>query len=465
MNAAHFLRLYHQSSKEVVELLKHFKVIEPELPETSEVVCEFDEFTILSKDGVRLLWDALTNSEYLRAALLLQFLKSKNIPSITRSLYYFETQLIEEIINILTKEHDKNSADAFTAASILPFDYLNHFKNNFSIEAIVNLFKNMKKSNLTCRHQKQISLFIEEESKFCEYKQLQDILWDVPNFETVELFINNLGNELQKIAVAHLEANINQLNPELLTQLDLDEGTLETLTAKLNQLKLKEDSENLKSNFTEFFDRLMKSIQTSIRSNEIKIDEVLYNKLDAIAEAAPSSSLFKELSDKFQQITTNKTNIIFTIHRNELAALNSKTQIPIGSRLYLAVKLIDVLINYRKDCLIVENLQILSEKFFTTWIEGISASLKQIQETEKDELIPLIWLSDHLLSIKASADEQILKALEINQMDTKTKYKNQAALLAGIFELEKISTPKLHTDNLTNISNNNNTLLPHFIPK
>jgi len=205
----------------------------------------------------------------------------------------------------------------------------------------------------------------------------------------------------------------------------------------------------------------MKSIQASIRANETKIDESLQSKKDSVYTLLLPSNP-KDIQNILQvllQTLRNKSNIIFTIHRNELAALNSKKESnPIGSRLYLAILLIRKLFEGDHDALgsiISELLQMIMD----AWISNLQQTFTQLKELNND-FFALSWLSNHFtgLSVRYEDAEIVLASLGFCVQELKTKYSNQAALLSGLFESERVALKSSEVDEPKSTN-----LLTHFI--
>lgn len=477
LNSAHFLRLYNQTSTEAVEMIKN-KHLKIEKSEPEEVFNHDDIASkIISENGLRLLWDALANSEILRASLLLEYMKTHANFS-KESLEYFESQLLTSIINILSKEQaDADFVGKTFAALKCKGHLIEYLKLELSKDALnglnraTNVYKNLK--TVSSPPIGTVYLFIESESNFCEYSHLKDIKYEIPENS---LSLIELKETIKNLTADFLTKNLDNLpaiDPDVLNILECDEGLAKTIMNKSNEAKLKGTVEKLKIELVELFDRLMKVLQSSIRSNSIAMDEVLNTRFMEICEHLKTSdNFYKDLEDllkSLHQSVLNKSNIIFTIHKNELMALNSNRQVPIPSKLYFAVRLCNDLISIVRDesncdsrvLLVKEIEQLIIKKFYEMWFNDISSAFIKLRETN-NELFALSWLSDSFLVLQVSEEDKknALGSLNINLDEIKVKYFAQAALLAGLLEPEKIPTPKLQA---MTVSESTSQLLPHFI--
>ena len=483
LNSAHFLRLYNQSSQKVIEEFKESAKSEIiDFVKESKESSESDTTDILQVHGLRLLWDAFYNSEFLRSVLISRFLKSTNLFKM-ESLKYFEDQFIEKIYKIIMNANE-GSVDELDMLSALfltseySYSLLNRVKSNFSgknleieLPAIGQFYSKMSNYN-TKRCDSPCFLFIERESNFCEFPQLRPLKTD-----EIGIFadLNKFKNDLKQFVTDELMRNVengiesaNLMNIELLKQLELDETVIETITNKFNDFKEKGNLEKLKFELFDLFDKLMKSIQASVRANETKIDEALLNRKDSVyklLDDSPNPDILESLLKTLLQTLRNKSNIIFTIHRNELAALNSKRETNlIGSRLYLAIVLIRNIFNgghasEQLSSIISE----LSKIFMDSWISDLQIPFTLLS-THHNELFALSWISSHFINLNVSfADsEVVLNAFGFRIQEVKTKYSNQAALLSGLFESQKVPSPILKSSDIP--EKKSIQILPHFIP-
>ena len=437
---------------------------------------------MVEKNGLRLLWDSFDNLEFLRASLLLEFLKN-NQKTKVESLNYFESQLKDMLIKLLiTEQKDSDLVSGVITATFIittSNDLIEYFKSELAKDIkkgsnqIINFYNNLKQYNLPSQDE-TIPLFIEKETEFCEYPQLKDIKSKVPNVidESSELR-GNLKNFTTSFFTINIDKLLSQpsMTFEDLEGLELEEQLVNNILNKFNELKLKGNSEKLRIDFTDLFDKLMKFIQSTIRSNYLLVlDENLKTKYKTVCDNLKTYLISVEeveiILKSFNQTILNKSNIIFTIHRNEISALNSKREIPIPSKLLLAVNIctsIDKECQQQTDNLLYKYLEenIIS-RFYEMWFNDISATFEKLKN-ENNEIFALSWLSDAFLSLQISNEYKIatLKSLNIDEEDMRNKYFPQTALLTGLLEPEKILTPKLKS---STISESTRELLPHFIP-
>lgn len=477
------MRLYHQSSKEASEILKgHSNVPEAEHITKLDKLHHSDE--TIAKNGLRLLWDSLESLDILRSNLLLNYLKKSGLIN-SKSLEYFEFRLAAKCFEIVSQERDENECHIITSAFCAITNHLiiEHLKTGFSDETsyvlnvIINMHANMKM--LTPIPCDSVHFFFETDSNFCEFSQLKDIDQLIPDFKALKDRMEVLKLAIRDICTEYLKTfleNNQSIDCTLLEKLDLDAKFTDDIAKKMNEVKLKGSSEKLKSDLSDFFDRLMKSIQASIRSNVCFMDETLKTKFKVICNSLEESKLLKRtdfiaLIRSFSQTITNKSNIIFTIHRNELAARNKTSSIPLPSNIYLGVKLCHNLIEKLLECdndLVIalgEELRLMvSNNFLKTWLNDIASVYEKIK-FDINEFFALIWLSDCFttLQIPINHKETVIDHLGIDINRIKTQFSTQAALLAGILQpSQQIPTPKLQSSNLTNSSVD---LLQHFIPQ
>ena len=470
LNSAHLLRLFHQSSKEANDILNNqTKRIEPESAELKSENNDEEVITsILRKNGLRLLWDALDNCELLRASLMVEYLKTRLAESddSIASLKYFESQLTDKFFHVLTNE--QTNCDFVKALNPSFSDrFIEFLMSELSKDVIkgsvkiINFYNNLKLQSNTCE---SISLFLEQESNFCEYPQLQYIKASRIN---QKFNVNELKNNVKSATEKFFTEKIDELPPidlELFKGLELDDEVVNSISKKVHELKLKGNTEKLRSELSDFFDKLMKSIQNVIRSNSASffVDEALKEKFASIYGTLEESLEIEPILKSFNQIISNKSNIIFTIHRSELSALNSKREIPIPSKLFLACFICDSLLqNGRKNNIFSKYInQQIKNKFYEMWLIDMKTTLNHLK-ANNNEIFSLAWLSDSFLTLQIPNElkSDVLIALGIE--DVKSKYLPQAALLSGLFEPETISTPKLQ---YLNTSESTSELLPHFVP-
>jgi hypothetical protein len=436
---------------------------------------------ILNRNGLRLLWDAFDNLELLRASLIIQYLKNNNVSYSTHAIHresldYFESKLTDKIIQILTEEQTNDHFVSLTIEA-LSSSYSNrlleYLKSQLATDLIngsvkiINLYNNINRQSRTCESI-NLLLFVETESNFCEYPQLQNI--KIQANQSVNKA--ELKKDIKCFTSNFFTVNIDKLpaiDPEILKGLELEDELLNNILIKFKESKLKGNSEKIRSHLSDLFDKLMKSIQSTIRSNSVSVfDDSLKEKFKFVFETLENSHVPSEEIElifiSFDQIISNKSNIIFTIHRNELSAVNSRRETPIPSKLYLASKTlaynVDKLSNSNLAVeLLLKYIEQIKNKFYETWLNDIKITFNQLKE-KNNEIFALIWLSESFLSLQISNDHMphILTSLNIESI--KSKYFAQAALLTGLFEPERILTPKLQDLNLSEPSRE---ILPHFI--
>ena len=472
LNAAHFLRLYNQSSQAIATELKHYSNFTcsevDETIEESNLDCVTE---ILKKHGLRLLWDAFYNSEFLRSLLILEFLKSSNLLC-DESLDYFKKQLIEKVSKAILGGFECGN-DVLSAVFLSP-EYANSLliEIKFSLSskniqaALPSLAQFYSKLGNINRDRSPFHLFTEKDSNYCEFPHLKQIKTDAVNLcADLNGFKAQLKEFVTEQLLKSLETSTEDTNVEILRQLEIDEKVIKTITDKISEFKIKGTSEKLKFELFELFDKLMKSIQTTVRTNEIKFDEALQNRTDSVCALLIESSNpdIDPLLPTLLQTLQNKANIIFTIHRNELAALNSKRENnPIGSRLYLAIVLIRKLFK-DKQVLFEPIISELINIFLDAWISDINSAFNNLR-AKHEELLSLSWLSIHFINLNVNANEieTILSSLGFSTQEIKSKYFDQAALLSGLVEPEKAPSPPLKASQVTE-TNAHEQLLPHFI--
>ena len=178
----------------------------------------------------------------------------------------------------------------------------------------------------------------------------------------------------------------------------------------------------------------------------------------------------------FQPILTNKSNIILTIQRNELASLNSKLEIPIGSKSYLAVQLCNQIKLYIQQeysqsstpaisCILTELNDRIVSIFFNHWITEIRATFLTL--TNANEPMALYWLSDLFIRLHVTPEDSQIALKDLNLIDNIIikKYPNQAALFIGLQEPEKIKISVTNSPHFSGqLTKPSKPLLPHFVP-
>ena len=442
----------------------------------------------LKKNGLRLMWDALMNREHLRATLILQYFKESEILNDSSSLNYFELQLKDSLMDFIMFEDAQIISESLIAISILLVDssscFIQKFKNdllsNFDkiIFNCISLFKNIEigrgNSNYYTAEPIPVHLFIEDETKFCEFPQLKDISVIPSNLSDKDVFkiLNDFKIEIKRIINEYLLNNPGVILKgsgssiaslySALDQLELDEN----VTFHLKQIKFKEDFEKFKYQYTDFFDNFMKSVQLSLKTLHDKVDtlSLLEKKrsiLDILKESKEieASEEFKILIENSRKVSRNKLNIIFTINRNGNGTKS----------LQIAMKYIQSFCSDAGESefsggsdVISREIGCIYEMFFTAWMEDIKVEYGK-RVSEENELFALIWISNLLLKLSIKEKIQVLESIGISHATVnetiKTKYPHQLALLSGIIEAEKPSTPKLKHAQLPP---SNTLLLPHF---
>lgn len=467
MNAAHFLRLYHQSSQKIVNELEHYSDdVAVDFVETASAA---DTEDILKEHGLRLLWDTFYNSDFIRSLLILDFFKSSKVFE-EESLYYFKSQLIEKACEIIISGNE---------CDVIPAIFHNQECANFLLDqieiilpskrlgialpALARFYSKLDNSNNGIL---PLYLFIEKDSNFCEFPQLRQLKAGTDDFRAD---LNKFKAQFKQIISAELLRNLEtakDVEIEVLRQLELDENVIETITDKVTEFKAKGTYAKMKLELSDLFDKLMKSIQTAIRSNEINIDEALRIRKDSVytlLAVSPNPTDIESLLPPLWQILKNKSNIIFTIHQNELNALNSKKgNDPIASRLYLAILLIREL--FESDQNVLSIVSELSKMFMDAWISDIQKTFTYLSELHS-QIFSLSWLSAQFIGLNVDFKdaELVISSLGFHYQEIKTKYYSQAALLSGLFESEKVPSPALKSTEVSEARQQQRELLPHFI--
>ena len=366
-----------------------------------------------------------------------------------------------------------NCESSMFSAILLESEYsnllFNQIRNNFSckkldqqIPAIAHFYTKLNE-NINTEPQ-NVYLFIEKDTMYCEFPQLKEILTDNVRFNADKDGFKTLLREFITEELLKNIENISDTTIEHLKVLEIDEKTIQTITDKINEVKSKGNLDKLKHELSDLFDKLMKCIQMSVRTNEITIDETLQIRKDSVYKLLADSQDLESLLQPILQTLKNKSNIIFTIHRNELTALNSKREIdPIGSRLYLAIRIIRRVFDDKEESALDPILNTLSKLFMDSWISDLQAPFNHLL-TLHNELFALSWLSNHFISLQVTFEdsELVLNALGHQVQDLKTKYSSQAALLSGLFQAQQVPSPQLKSSDIPETKTAQ--LLPHFIP-
>jgi hypothetical protein len=434
--------------------------------------------SVLEKDGMRLLWDAFYNNELCRAQLISNYFQLHNINS--DSLEYFNSEMMGNLCVMLTQPTSNESNEAILAWSQSCFSIDQLIK--FIIESIsldlhvglssyINCIDNLV--SFTTGPSEQICIFVERVGTFCEFPCLAAISTslDATKVTNFKADCARLKQEVLLFISQKLHESISLLDGEtmsLIQRIGLEKCDLESISDKFNALKVKSSSEQLRQSISDTIDRIMKCIQTSLRAADtatIVIDPAVSDKVNKTCKLLSESSFaagsteFNTLLSKFNQIILNKTNIISTIHINELSAANKnrQLQLPVPSKLYIAVRVCDqfkAACNTSNDSELVNTAcntsngselirafaeyidENISQKMYSLWTMSIEAAFVDIF-AQQGQFMALFWLSSVFASLHVSDEQQkgeILSQLHIDKAILQEQYRKQASLLNGLFD-------------------------------